>query len=64
MVTLVDTISSAFILNIMNSLSIKRKVVTCSESNEQDSNLRVKETNEDGKKPKIDENGTSSNAHL
>ena len=48
----------------MNSLSIKRKVVTCSESNEQDSNLRVKETNEDGKKPKIDENGTGSNAHL
>ena len=64
MVTLVDTISSAFILNIMNSLSIKRKVVTCSESNEQDSNLRVKETNEDEKKTKIDENGTSSNAHL
>ena len=48
----------------MNSLSIKRKVVTCSESNEQDSNLRVKETNEDEKKTKIDENGTSSNAHL
>ena len=64
MVILVDTTISAFILNIMNSLLIKRKVETCSESNEQDSNLCVKESNEDGKKPKIDENGTGSNAHL